>query len=230
MDALAHRIKSAPHAATDVPTQRLSAVPTAGPLTPQEGHTVRRTVEPQAIGISALPTAPQIVVPSPPVALDDGPPHRQRGQLPPNRWPKNPLRLTAARAAYLAHYKRLLKTQSDRTSIDNERLLESFADFLSSQHSELGEDPWVHDLDSSHVIQFLSEHAERAGKRKNADGMALSAAPRTMLKKLHGLCHFFDHQYRTAKSTKERIRRCAALKCPPVRRSENGCVGRSDNA
>lgn len=185
---------------------RIAGMPLSTPQT--AGHAdvhdeTKRTL-PSHLANVTIPAVPQIVV-SRPSVLNDGPPHRQREQLPPNRWPKNPLRLAAARATYLAHYKGLLKTQSDRTSIDNERLLEWFADFLNAEHSELGEDPWVHDLDSSHVTKFLSEHAERAGKRKNADGMAMSAAPRTMVKKLRALCHFFDHQCRTAKSTTERV-------------------------
>jgi hypothetical protein len=204
VDALAKRIASAPAGATEATAPSQPPGPAAVQAASLEDGTVRRTGGPQAIQTHTAFPAPQIVVSRPP-ALDDGPPHRQRESLPPQRWPKNPKRFSAAREAYLAYYNQSLETQSDRTSIDIGRLLDAFVDFLNRKHPHLGDDPWVHDLDSSHVSEFLSEQGKRPGKRKNAEGKALSVAPRTKLKKLNGLSHFFDHQYRTAKSTRERI-------------------------
>jgi integrase len=204
VDALARRIASAPAGATEASAPSHPAGLTMVPAASFEDGTVRRTGGPDVIQTHTASPAPQIVVTRPP-ALDDGPPHRQRESLPPQRWPKNPKRLSAAREAYLAYYNQSLKTQSDRTSVDIGRLLDAFVEFLNGKHPHLGEDPWVHDLDSSHVSEFLSEQSKRPGKRKDADGNALPAAPLTMLKKLNGLRHFFDHQYRTAKSTSERI-------------------------
>lgn len=204
VDALAKRIASAPVAANGATAPNPLPGPAATEAASCEAGPVQRTDVTQTTQAPSPLQASQIAGPRP-HEPEVGPSHRQREPLPPEHWPKNPKRFRAAREAYLAYYNESLKTQSNRTSIDIGRLLDAFVEFLNRKHRHLGEDPWVHDLDSSHVSEFLSEQSKRPGKRKDAEGNALSAAPLTMLKKLNDLSHFFDHQYRTAKCTSERI-------------------------
>ncbi len=141
-------------------------------------------------------------MPSPPMPIQL---LRENALSDPVRLPRKPMRLSDAKHQYVGYYVRTLKTQADRTSADKTRLLELLAEHLARVHPELGGDPWVHSIDSSHVRSFLEEQSARAGKRSNADGSPLDAAPRTLLKKLSDLSHFFDYLRRIAKATQETI-------------------------
>lgn len=67
----------------------------------------------------------------------------------------------------------------------------------------MGDDPFVHEIDASHLSAFLAEQAKRAGKRVDADGEPKGAAPKTMLKKFSDLSHLFSYFRSILKATLE---------------------------
>ena len=117
--------------------------------------------------------------------------------------PKRPMRFAAARTKYEEHYSRTLETQSNRTTTDKGRLLDRFVDYLRLNHPELGDDPWVHTIDATHLTGFMAEQSQRPGKRVDSDGNAMGAAPNTLIKKLGDLGHFFKYAKTILKATQE---------------------------
>lgn len=192
--ALAARVAGAPY----LPPAPMPSADAASTSSPASGASSLWTAAPSPVRAVAGSIQPIVL----PVAAQFRQPDAGRD---PAHWPKRPTRMSDARLAYSVHYNKSLKTQGDRTSDDKDTLLEHLVAFLNTHHPELGEDPWVHSIDSYHVSRFLTEQAERSGKRVDEDGNRLPAAPRTMLKKLSDLSHFFGYQCRTAKSTLENI-------------------------
>ena len=193
--ALAQRIANAPWGPPPAAPQHQSVVPAI-------------SMHESSISIEHLPQAQANALPSSPPATgtrgaiqDD---RQRRSHHDPLDWPKQPTRLSAARAKYMARYQKLNK-QNDRTQTDKDRILDQFEEFLQRHYAELGPDPWVHAIDSSHVSAFLEEQADRPGKRVLKDGEQSKAAPTTMLKKLSDMSHFFTYQRTIAKATKEDI-------------------------
>jgi integrase len=121
------------------------------------------------------------------------------------------MHLDAAINAYAARYNDRLKSQNDRTSEDNVRLLKNFKAFINKQHPELVADPLVHTIETRHVDAFLAAEAERPGRGQRQSDIDASepaedtagdeddqASPikvkaLTLLKKLGGLNHFFNY-------------------------------------
>ena len=129
---------------------------------------------------------------------------RHGRMLDPSDWPKHPTRFSVGRAKYKARYEKL-ETQKERTQTDKDRIFDHFEEYLQKHHPELGTDPWIHDIDSTHVGAFLEEQANRPGKRLLVDGTRSKAAPTTMLKKLSDMGHFFTYQRKIAKATEEDV-------------------------
>ena len=117
--------------------------------------------------------------------------------------PKRQRRFKEACILYADRYKLDLKTQGGRTSDDKDRLFDHLLDFLHKKHPELGEDPFVHDIDASHLSDFLAMQARRPGRRVDEDGEAEGAAPKTMLKKFSDLNHLFTYFRSILKATLE---------------------------
>ena len=117
--------------------------------------------------------------------------------------PKRPTRLSEARILYNKHYNDTLEAQNDRTTDDKGRNLDMFVEYLHANHPELGDDPWVHEIDSSHLNGFLAEQSQRPGKRVDRDGKAMRAAPRTLIKKLGDVTHVFKYLKTIVKATQE---------------------------
>lgn len=119
--------------------------------------------------------------------------------------PRHPMRLSHAAAKYADYYKGDLSTQNKRTSKDKNRLLVAFGNYIAKRHPQLGADPQVHLLDSTHVLGFLAEQSKRPGKRVDKDGNAVGSAPNTKLKKLMDMTHFFAYLRSVAKATNENL-------------------------
>ncbi|MES2785030.1 MAG: site-specific integrase [Pseudomonadota bacterium] len=121
--------------------------------------------------------------------------------------PAQPLRFESALQKYLQACA-TRKMHNARTSQDKERLLRSFCDFVYDEWPQLGTDPWVHQLDCTHVTAFLDDQAERPAKtRGSAKRAEKTPAPETMaatgtveagtlLKKVGDIRHFFKYMRR----------------------------------
>lgn len=79
-----------------------------------------------------------------------------------------------------------------RTVRDKCTLLKNLRRHLGEHYQELGSDPWLHQVESYHVSNFISFEERRPGRRKDANGVALGAAPLTIHKKMMDLGHFFE--------------------------------------
>ena len=84
--------------------------------------------------------------------------------------PKRPKRFKEACIQYVDRYKLDLRTQGGRTSDDKDRLFGHLLDYLHLKHPELGDDPFVHEIDASHLTTFLATQAKRTGRRVDAKG------------------------------------------------------------
>jgi len=149
------------------------------------------------------PVSPPTSAAQPEHAATDSRPHAPPAASATAPLPKRPMQLAAARTEYNKHYSSTLETQNDRTNGDKGRLLDMFVDYLRVSHPELGDDPWVHTIDASHVNGFMAEQTQRPGKRVDSDGNAKGAAPNTLIKKLGDLTHFFKYAKTILKATQE---------------------------
>jgi integrase len=184
--AIAQRIASMPwHAATTPPSPPI-AVPPQLQLVAQ--------VPPIVVAGPIAPT------PSEPPQCTVAPTERLTASGP---LPKRPKRFKEACIQYADRYKLDLRTQGGRTSDDKDRLFDHLLGFLHAKHPELGEDPFVHEIDASHLSDFLAMQAKRTGRRVDANGEAEGAAPKTMLKKFSDLTHLFKYFRCILKATLE---------------------------
>lgn len=117
--------------------------------------------------------------------------------------PKRPRRFKEACNMYAERYVSDLKSQKDRTSDDKDRLFDHLLSFLHDKYPELGDDPFVHEIDALHLSAFLAQQSKRAGRRVNANGVTQEAAPKTMLKKFSDLRHLFTYFRGILKATLE---------------------------
>ena len=97
------------------------------------------------------PVSPPTSAAQPEHAATDSRPHAPPAASATALLPKRPMQLAAARTEYVKHYSSTLETQNNRTNGDKGRLLDMFVDYLRVNHPELGDDPWVHAIDASHV-------------------------------------------------------------------------------
>lgn len=165
--AVAERIASMPwHAATTTPPPPIA-------------------VQPQ---LQLVAQVPQVVVADPIASTPSksprstvAPTHRP---VLPGPLPKRTKRFKEACIQYADRYKLNLKAQGGRTSDDKDRLFDHLLDFLHVKYPELGEDPFVQEIDASHLSDFLAMQAKRIGRRVNADAEAEVTAPKSDVKKI----------------------------------------------
>ena len=197
--AIAQRILAAPWNTmmAPPPSPSIVALPSHPPL----------VVRPQQIAVASAtapfeqtPSAPPALAPLAPLQSDVVSTQHSAASGP---LPKRPKRFKEACILYADRYKLDLKTQGGRTSHDKDRLFDHLLDFLHLKHPELGDDPFVHEIDASHLTTFLAEQAKRTGRRVDANGEPEGAAPKTMLKKFSDLNHLFGYFRSILKATLE---------------------------
>lgn len=196
--AIAQRILAAPwHTMIAPPTAPPIAMPPQAPLVVQAQQIA---AIPALAAPGQTPSAAPALLPPAPIQFVVVPTQHPTASGP---LPKRPKRFKEACVLYADRYKLDLKTQGGRTSDDKDRLFDHLLAFLIAKHPELGDDPFVHEIDASHLTTFLAEQARRAGRRVDADGEPEGAAPKTMLKKFSDLKHLFSFFRSILKATLE---------------------------
>ena len=112
--------------------------------------------------------------------------------------PSNPTRFAAAIAKFTAR-----RDDSDvrkRTTEDQVTALRNLSIFLAKHKPHLEEDQWVHEIDTTHISEFLDEEKKRPGRGEKPDGTPLPIKAATLKKRLLDLGTFFRYARKELKA------------------------------
>lgn len=104
--------------------------------------------------------------------------------------PRSPMRLQAAIKKFVG--RRAEAKKSERTTVDQAKLIQSLCDFLTSTYKTFESDPWVHQIDTHHIDAFVDARAQCPGKHLDEEGNPAGVKASTLKKKLLDLGLFFS--------------------------------------
>jgi hypothetical protein len=84
------------------------------------------------------------------------------------------------------------KENCPRTLLEKKRLLLDLVDFLFANGHVANKDPFVHEIGSRGILEYVGELRDRPGKKRYKDGHDTTSAPRTIDKKIRTLMDTFN--------------------------------------
>jgi integrase len=102
--------------------------------------------------------------------------------------PRNPTRIAEARAWFETRNQQRNVTQ--RTADEQLAAIDRLDEFFAT--TELGRNPWVHEIDTHHMVAYAQYLATRTGRHKNNKGEKKLLSSNTIEKRLSELTVFFS--------------------------------------